>query len=660
MRLRFISVLLAAVIIIAAIPCVSAVPRDHYKILFIGNSYSEDATDGFTYPDSSIYTGYSTFYNMLKKAFGSGVEVEVALAMSGGKSMTWHATTADKGQENYEFRVVGDKTDALWVNVPEVRTTDGALTYDDWDAVVLQPYGPEIEKGSSSPAGSTKPFATIEDSTSFMLDYVGQRVPDADVYLYLIISKTQETAYFAGLDTFNKIRHYTEIASNLTGEKTGKGFTAVVPVGTAIQNARSTYLSLHCSVDGSGVVSFDTDPVTGLQRDELHVSYSVGRYIAALTFVDTIVPRFKQKGDPLTVDIRRPDGASPLPDEYKETIRAAVDAALDSVKNDGEDKYASVDLTDYKDDPIDAVVNDKLLSFYHDVYLPEGADTAEVITAVLEAELPRGSVVVTDIDTLVLNGKTDSVGISLTYGYKTVDVVVPLGFTDHAHDWQLQSSGFAHDGTSEYTEAYECAVCGNEISRVFKKTPCPSLGLRDVPPYGDWAHEGIDFCLEKGLMKGVFATRFDPEGEMTRAMLVTVLWRFAGEPSPKKASPFSDLKEDWYRDAVSWAFESSVVYGISDTAFAPDDPLTREQIAAILFRFTEAFPNASALAELRGFSDFSKVSDWAIESLAWAYGAGLVRGVGTASGTILDPLGNATRAQVAAILSRYIQNPSED
>ncbi len=653
LKKRLISFLLAAVMIVAAIPGVSAASKRHFKILFIGNSYSEDATDGFTYPNGDVYEGYSTFYKMMKKALGGGVELEIALAMSGGKSMTWHATTAANEQENYEFRVVGDETDGLWKNVPDVRTTAGALSYDNWDAVVLQPYGPEIEKGSSASAGSTKPYATIEDSTSFMLDYVGERVPDAEVYLYLIISRTQENEYFAGLEKFNSIRYYTDIASHLTGEKTGKGFTAVVPVGTAIQNARSTYLTYHRSVDPSGVVSFDTDPVTGLQRDELHVSYSVGRYIAALTFTETLVLESERRGDPLTVGIRRPEDSEPLPDEYKQTAQAAVTAALESVSAEGGDKYASVDLTAYKNDPADAVA-DGLSSGTHEVYLPPEDDPAEVVKNALEAELPRAAVIETHAATLTREGDKGTVAVTLTYGYKTVEATVPITFIDHEHVWELVSGGYVHD-VPEFTEEYKCSVCGKEKVSAYKQDPCPSRDFSDVPPYGDWAHPGIDYCIKKGLMNGVSATLFDPEGVMTRAMLVTVLWRYAGEPGSDASVPFKDLTEDWYRDAVLWAFEESVIMGTSGTTFSPDDPLTREQIATILFRYTGGFEKGPDGADLSGFPDHSKISDYAKDAMSWANAAGLINGVGTAGGTILDPLGNATRAQVAAILCRYVE-----
>ncbi|MBQ6263805.1 MAG: S-layer homology domain-containing protein [Clostridia bacterium] len=648
---RILSIILASVMLFAVVPFVSAANKGHFRILFIGNSYSEDATDGFTYPDGRVYEGYSTFYNMMKTVLGDGVELEVALAMSGGKPMSWHAATADGGLENYEFRVVGDKTDGLWQNVPDVKTTAGALSYDSWDAVVLQPYGLEIEKGYSYGETSTRKFNLIEESTSFMLDYVGERVPDARIYLYLIISKSQKTEYFAGLEKFNKIRYFTEIASHLTGEKTGKGFAAVVPVGTAIQNARSTFLSLHYAVDPSGAVNFDTDPVTGLQRDELHVSYSIGRYIAALTFVETLVPENERRGDPLAVEIRRPEGAQPLPDEYKETAQAAVTEALESVGNESEDKFASVDLTAYKDDPAD-IEAESLASSPRDVYLPSDGDTEKDISQALKAELPDGAVIETDVGSLVRDGDTGSVAVTLTYGYKSAAATVPLRFIDHTHVWELETDGYVH-GAGKYGEIYKCTICGKEKEKIIKGDPCPSRDFPDVPVYGNWAHEGIDFCIKCKLMNGVSEARFNPGGTTTRAMLVTVLWRYAGEPESSAKVPFKDLKADWYRDAVRWAFENSVVNGTSGTTFSPDDPLTREQIATILFRFTGGLDGSDG-ADLSGFTDAGKISGYAKDAMAWAFAAGLINGVATPTGTVLDPRGNATRAQVAAILFRYL------
>ncbi|MBR3639321.1 MAG: S-layer homology domain-containing protein, partial [Clostridia bacterium] len=402
----------------------------------------------------------------------------------------------------------------------------------------------------------------------------------------------------------------------------------------------------------SGVVNFDTDPVTGLQRDELHVSYSIGRYIAALTFVETLVPENERRGDPLSVGVRRPENAEPLPDEYKETAQAAVSAALASVGNEGDEKYASVDLTAYKVDPADTVA-ELLVSSPQDVYLPPDGDPASVIKDQLAVDLPSGAEIEADVGLLERDGDTGSVPVTLTYGYKSVGATLSLNFIDHEHNWEIESNVYVH-GAVENKKTYKCPICGKEKEKTFKQEPCFSRDFSDVPPYGDWSHEGIDFCVRSKLMTGVSSSRFNPGGVMTRAMLVTVLWRYAGQPESSVKAPFKDLKADWYRDAVRWAYENSVVNGTSGTAFSPDDPLTREQIATILFRFTGASEQATEGAELSGFRDFKKISGYAKDAMAWAYAAGLINGVGTASGVVLDPLGNATRAQVAAILYRFL------
>ncbi|MBQ7475195.1 MAG: DUF4886 domain-containing protein [Clostridia bacterium] len=648
--------ILAALLLLplAAFPS-RAEPEGAFRVLFIGNSYSEDATDGFTYGDGAVYTGYSTFYEMMKTALGDSVDVEVGLVMSGGKSLTWHCAKAEKDSEEYSFRLVGDSTGGRWTESETVKTSKGALLFADWDAVVLQPYGLEIEKGRTSTSNATmKKYAELSASVPYMLDFVAENAPGADIYLYLIASKSQELEYGAGGDVFSAIRRYTAEAEGYTGVNTGARFKAVVPAGTAIQNARSTFLSLQYSVDPSGVVSFDTDPVTGLQRDELHVSYSVGRYIEALTFAETFVPESERVGDPLTVPIRRPEGALPLPEEYKDAAAEAVRLALASADTAGEDRFAPVDLGSYKDDPILGLLS-RLLSEPLGIVDDAERDREEVIADGLSLLLPESASFVPDFSTLTLTEDGGAVSGTLTYGYTARDAALYFVLTDHIHEWERESFDFAHDGRSECTETLVCAVCGDRRTVIWGKTPCPSAGFADVPPFGDWAHDGIDFCLENSLMKGVGETLFDPEGEMTRAMLVTVLWRAAGEPHSENISPFLDLREEWYGRAVDWAFENDVVKGVEKTKFAPDDPLTREQIATILFRYTQKAGKATdERANLSGFPDVGLVDAYALDAMSWACSTGLIKGVGIGGVSYLDPLGDATRAQVATILSRYM------
>ena len=166
---------------------------------------------------------------------------------------------------------------------------------------------------------------------------------------------------------------------------------------------------------------------------------------------------------------------------------------------------------------------------------------------------------------------------------------------------------------------------------------------------GSWYYNSVNYVVQRGLFSGISNREFDPEGYMTRAMLVSVLWRLAGRPTVMAYNPFRDvLPGSWYYDAVTWAYHNGVVSGVSATSFAPNDTITREQIATIIYRYSgQTQYNTSAL---NVFTDSSQVSGFARYGMAWAVDKGIVAGV---SSTELDPLGAASRAQVAAMIQRY-------
>ncbi|MBR6914894.1 MAG: S-layer homology domain-containing protein, partial [Clostridia bacterium] len=170
----------------------------------------------------------------------------------------------------------------------------------------------------------------------------------------------------------------------------------------------------------------------------------------------------------------------------------------------------------------------------------------------------------------------------------------------------------------------------------------------------DWFFPYVSYAYENGLMTGVSDTLFEPGGDMSRAMIVTVLWRMEGEPSPGGAAPFSDLSADWYRGAVAWAAENGIVNGTGEGRFSPSTPLTREQIAVIMIRYSSYkgfdFPDR---ADLSAFPDGASVAGYAADAVSRSVAAGLLTGTPRDGLTYLDPRGTATRAQVAAILYRY-------
>ena len=180
-----------------------------------------------------------------------------------------------------------------------------------------------------------------------------------------------------------------------------------------------------------------------------------------------------------------------------------------------------------------------------------------------------------------------------------------------------------------------------------------SLPFTDVRR-SDWFYEDVAFAYENGLFAGTSDTTFSPNASMTRAMLVTVLYRLEGQPAVNGRSGFSDVQYNgYYEDAVTWAADNGIVNGTSTTTFSPNANVTREQMAAILYRYAQHKKyNTAASSGLNGFTDHASVSGYAAASLEWAVAEKLVNG----SAGKLMPTGNATRAQVAAILHRFVEN----
>ena len=176
----------------------------------------------------------------------------------------------------------------------------------------------------------------------------------------------------------------------------------------------------------------------------------------------------------------------------------------------------------------------------------------------------------------------------------------------------------------------------------------------DVPA-SHWAHDDITYVYENDLMNGTDGSLFSPESTTTRAQVVTVLYRLAGQPAADWENPFWDVPASaWFHDAVTWAWENDITGGVSSTHFGAGNAVTREQLATFLYRYAQDQGyDTSARADLSGYSDAGLVSSYATEALSWANATGLI--IGTTA-TTLSPKGSATRAQVATILSRFCQD----
>ena len=217
------------------------------------------------------------------------------------------------------------------------------------------------------------------------------------------------------------------------------------------------------------------------------------------------------------------------------------------------------------------------------------------------------------------------------------------------------------------TMTYTCTVCGQTRTEIIPATgsavcpggaACPSFRFRDVPAPSNWAHEGIDYCVRHGLMSGFDATTFSPDTVSTRAQIVMILYNLSGDTTDysKYYVPFTDVRPGtWYYNAVAWGYDKDIVSGMTPTTFAPDGLITREQMAVLLYGYTEKYAPAylGGAASLNGFPDAASVSNWAYAAMSWAVGNGLISGIASDGADYLAPSGGATRAQIAAIMMRY-------
>ena len=250
-------------------------------------------------------------------------------------------------------------------------------------------------------------------------------------------------------------------------------------------------------------------------------------------------------------------------------------------------------------------------------------------------------------------------------GQTRTEVIPATG--PHTHVWDEGTVTVAPTETTPGVRTYTCTVCGKTRTEIIPATgsavcpggaACPSFRFRDVPAPSSWAHEGIDYCVRHGLMSGFDATTFSPDTVSTRAQIVMILYNLSGDTTDysKYYVPFTDVRPGtWYYNAVAWGYDKDIVAGMTTTTFAPDGLITREQMAVLLYGYTEKYAPAylGGAASLNGFPDAASVSNWAYAAMSWAVGNGLISGIASNGTDYLAPSGGATRAQIAAIMMRY-------
>lgn len=277
------------------------------------------------------------------------------------------------------------------------------------------------------------------------------------------------------------------------------------------------------------------------------------------------------------------------------------------------------------------------------------------------------SVAAVSADGTVTGRKDGSAVITVTAGSVSARCEVAVGTPAHVHSYTavVTAPTCAVQGYTTYTcscgeyyyDDYVPALGHSYVDGVCTRCGAsrPETRFVDVK-LGSWYYNSIVYAVSNGLMNGVGDSKFEPEEGMTRAMLVTVLWRYEGSPK-QRPSTFSDVRRgQWYSEAVSWAAKNGIVTGVGDNKFEPDTQITREQIATILYRYAQKKrADTAARGSLSAFPDNGKVNGWAKTALQWCVGEGLIGGTNENGRVYLDPQGTATRAQVATILMRYIE-----
>lgn len=235
----------------------------------------------------------------------------------------------------------------------------------------------------------------------------------------------------------------------------------------------------------------------------------------------------------------------------------------------------------------------------------------------------------------------------------SVRAAVAVNAADDLTAWSLADDG----SVSAVGGTYDAGQQTYAFDVVNGVTAIARFPFTDVVA-GTWYYGAAAYAYNNGLFAGMTPTTFAPNATMTRAMLVSVLWRLAGAPAPKAPNTFVDVPDGaWYTDAVTWAAENGVVSGIGGSRFDPSGFVTREQTAEILYNYAHSKGyDVSARADLTAFPDAASVSGWAEEALSWANAAGLINGTVRDGQTILDPQGSASRAQVAMILMNYVEH----
>lgn len=687
------------------------------NILFIGNSYTEDAREYLRY----VFDQYSF-----------GADVNFGHLYSGGKTVAYYANcarnetnnndeygegdydiTSPRAQEDdsssntgYRLTYLTSTGDAVAFTSEGVKTIEYAMNDMDWDIVIIQ--GHDVEQmydGTHS--------QQFKSNLEYLTNYIKSFDSSVEIGYYMTWRRNQE-----GLD---RLEAYWDTMKNIV-LASDSNVSFVIPVGTAVENARTTFLgNLNYESTGSNFTKVDLltgEPISGtmandnnygLQRDNTHMSAVVGRFLAGYTIGEYLIGHINNMNgtnftskEEITEIYSFDTDIGKLPAMYVDAIKDSADAAI-------ENPYQVTTLTGYKDpmESIETAIEEATYSFegiasndalkeaieskLGNLNLSNGAATTVTVSAMEndaftatvnvrfgylsgsveitgsyteEVETPEHNITVNEPNhgsvTVVESastGETVTITVAPDNGYRLEDLTV-----EDAAGNELE---LEYIGNGKYTFVMPAGSVTVDADFTRITSVRPPVDEPDEPqetelPFvdvddSDWFYDAVYYAYTNGLMDGVSTTQFAPNSNLTRGMVVTILYRLEGEPRVTGSSGFSDVASGaWYADPVTWAAANGIVNGVSDTEFAPNTDITREQLAAILFRYAEYKGyDVSGRDSLTGYTDRSSISAYALDAMRWAVDEGLITGM---TATTIVPQGTATRAQCATMLMRFIEN----
>ena len=459
------------------------------EILAIGNSFSWDAVD-FWYDMQESMT-----YDAMKRMLAEPYDVHLAVMYKGSATLSYHATCAMNNTAAYTYTEIGPETNYKWTPASGKNATNSILTHleeREWDIIVIQSYQHEADGTDprSTYTGGDSRFVKPEASVGYLLDYFAEHEPNAEVYYYMPWASTK----FYGDDTaagYQAIAEYTKnCVPNLAGTNSGKQFAGIIPVGTGIQNARTTYFDALQFNSGTGSTELLRDPQNGLQYDTQHLSFGVGRYIAGLVMAETLIPQEMRVDSYTLPDVKDSPAVGALPQEYSAIAQLAARNAVAY-------PYQLTVLSGYETDLADRICKAIETGNYVTEEIADEAVLLEYVQTVVDACLENAGAAKAEITlhSFVLENdkiKELDASVALRVGYtnRTAQIDVVDGRSHRFGDWNHVTVPTANGvGIDSRT----CTVCGfTQIKEVEGSWQKYNLGehLQELPE---------KFCCETNL-----------------------------------------------------------------------------------------------------------------------------------------------------------------